>query len=338
MTVGTGGADSPATGTRIVTLTMNPALDIATSTEVVIPTEKLRCSSARYDPGGGGINVARVARALGATVVALFPAGGASGDLFADMLETTGISAHMIPIAGSTRESITVNELRTQRQYRFVLPGPTLSATEQEDCLNQLRSAAAPADFVVASGSLPLNVSPDFYNRIADVCSQLDARLIIDASGSGLQHLTGGKAFLLKPSIRELRECVGRELRDEPEQVAAARELIERGCARNVVVSLGPQGALLVTADSAQRYPAVAVPPGSGVGAGDAMVAGITCGLNRGWPLPKSIRLGIAAGAAMFMTPGTETCTRADVERLFDTTPEPIDLTVPAATDDADAR
>ncbi|PRC42806.1 phosphofructokinase, partial [Mycobacterium sp. ITM-2017-0098] len=161
--------------------------------------------------------------------------------------------------------------------------------------------------------------------------AQLDTRLIIDASGSGLQHLTGDRVFLLKPSIRELRECVGRELGTETEQVAAARELIERGCARNVLVSLGAEGALLVTAEGAQRYPAVEVPPGSGVGAGDAMVAGITCGLSRGWGLGKSVRLGIASGAAMLMTPGTASCTRADVERLFDMTPEPIDLAVPAA-------
>ncbi|QZT55297.1 1-phosphofructokinase family hexose kinase [Mycolicibacterium austroafricanum] len=322
---------SPVSGSRIVTLTMNPALDIATSTEIVMPTEKMRCSAARYDPGGGGINVARVARTLGASVVALFPAGGASGDLFADMLEAIGISAHMIPIAGSTRESITVNELRTQRQYRFVLPGPTLTAAEQTECLNQLREVAASADFVVASGSLPPGVSPEFYNRIADVCAQLDAPLVLDASGGGLQHLTGGNVYLLKPSIRELRECVRRELGSEAEQVAAARELIERGGARNVLVSLGAQGALLVTADGAQRYPAVEVPPGSGVGAGDAMVAGVTCGLGRGWALPKSVRLGIAAGAAMLMTPGTASCTRADVERLFDRTPDPVDLTVPAA-------
>lgn len=98
-------------------------------------------------------------------------------------------------------------------------------------------------------------------------CARLDTRLILDTSGGGLQHLTGGKVFLLKPSVRELRECVGRELPGEAQQLAAARELMERGCARNVLVSLGAEAALFVTAQGAQRYPAVAVPPGSGVGA-----------------------------------------------------------------------
>lgn len=324
---------SPVGGPQIVTLTMNPALDIAISTDIVMPTEKMRCDSARYDPGGGGINVARVADALGATVMALFPAGGPSGDLVTEMLEDAGLPSRRIRIAQPTRESFTVNERRTERQFRFVLPGPVLSAAEQEDCLNELRSVAATADFVVASGSLPPSVPPEFYHRIAEVCAQMDTRLILDASGSALQHLTGAKVFLLKPSIRELRECLGRDLRGEEEQVAAARKLIARGCAHNVLVSLGSQGAVLVNADGAQRYPAVSVPPGSGVGAGDAMVAGITCGLSRGWPLSKSVRLGIAAGAAMLMTPGTASCARDDVERLFSRTPEPIDLTAPAPSE-----
>lgn len=311
---------------RIVTVTMNPALDISTCAEVVVPTDKIRCSTARYDPGGGGINVARVARALGAAVVAMFPAGGASGDLITELLESAGLPLHRIRTAEPTRESFTVNEGSTDRQYRFVLPGAPLSVAEQEECLDSLDALAASADYVVASGSLPPNVSPDFYNRISDVCARLGVPLILDASGSGLLHLVGGRVFLLKPSVRELRDCVGRELRTEAEQLAAARELIECGRALNVLVSLGADGALLVTPDCAQRYPAVTVPPGSGVGAGDAMVAGVTLGLSLGWSLPTSVRLGIAAGAAMLMTPGTATCTRDDVERLFDATPEPIDL------------
>jgi 6-phosphofructokinase 2 len=239
-----------ASESTIVTLTMNPALDITTSTSVVVPTEKMRCSAARYDPGGGGINVARIAQVLG---------------------------------------------------------------------------AAASAEFVVASGSLLSNVHPDFYQRVAVICRERGARLILDTSGGGLRHITHG-VFLLKPSVRELRECVGRELRSESDQLAAAQELIERGCAENVVVSLGSAGALLVTPRHAHRYPAVPVPNGSGVGAGDAMVAAMAVGLSRGWPFDKAIRLGIAAGAAMLMTPGTAPCSRADVERLFEIAPEPTEI------------
>jgi 6-phosphofructokinase 2 len=135
---------------------------------------------------------------------------------------------------------------------------------------------------------------------------------------------------LLKPSLRELRECVGRELATESEQLAAAHELIDRGCADNVLVSLGSQGALLATAQGGNRFPPVQVPTGSGVGAGDAMVAGVAVGLTRGWPLTKAVRLGIATGAAMLLTPGTAPCTREDAERLFDLTDNPGDLSRPS--------
>jgi 6-phosphofructokinase 2 len=314
----------PADESTIVTLTMNPALDITTDTDVVMPTDKMRCSALRYDPGGGGINVARVAHVLGASVSAVFPAGGPTGDLITELLGTE-VSLHRVRIAGPTRESFTVNEVSTGRQYRFVLPGQQLTFAEQSECLNALRAAATSAEFVVASGSLPQGVHADFYQRVADICEERGARLILDASGSGLRHITDG-VFLLKPSVRELRECVGRELVSESDQLAAAHELIDRGCAENIVVSLGSEGALLVTPHVSQRYPAVAVPSGSGVGAGDAMVAGITVGLSRGWPLEEAIRLGIATGAAVLLTLGTAPCTRGDVERLFESVPEPLEL------------
>ncbi len=109
--------------------------------------------------------------------------------------------------------------------------------------------------------------------------------------------------FLLKPSVRELRECIGRELATEADQAAAAQEIVQRGQAQVVVVSLGNRGALVITPSAAQRIPAINMRSGSGVDAGDAMVAAITVGLSRGWPLSKSVRFGVAAGAAMLMTP-----------------------------------
>ncbi|MGZ4578895.1 MAG: 1-phosphofructokinase family hexose kinase [Mycobacterium sp.] len=312
-------------GVQIVTLTMNPALDITTSVGVVRPTDKLRCSATRYDPGGGGINVARIARVLGGSVLAVFPAGGSHGGLVTSLLSDAQVPFRRIPIGAQTRESFTVNETSTGQQYRFVLPGPQLTIPEQEQCLDQLRIAAESAGFVVASGSLPPGVPADYYQRVADICQQLGVSLILDTSGGGLQQISSG-VFLLKASVRELRECVGRRLATEPEQFAAARELIDRGRAQVVVVSLGSYGALLATRHTSQRFSAVPMRSGSGVGAGDAMVAAITVALSRGWPLAKSVRLGIAAGSAMLMTPGTEVCERADVERLFDLVAEPSDV------------
>lgn len=310
----------------IVTLCMNPALDITTSTPEVRPTDKLRCATPRYDPGGGGINVALVSGVLGAESMAVFPAGGPAGELVNTLLVAEGLAVQRVPIGGSTRESFTVNETSTAGQYRFVLPGPELTVSEQAECLLTLRQAATSAAVVVASGSLPPGVPEDFYQQVATACEDLDAKFLLDTSGGGLRHVNSG-VHLLKPSLRELRECVGRELPGEAEQLAAARELIDRGAARCVLVSLGARGALLATADSAHRFDPVSVPPGSGVGAGDAMVAGVAVGLTRGWPLTEAVRLGVAAGAAMLLTPGTAPCTREDAERLFAQTPAAVPVT-----------
>jgi 6-phosphofructokinase 2 len=310
---------------RIVTLCMNPALDITTRTDVVRPTDKMRCAGARYDPGGGGINVAHIAQVLGAAATAVFPAGGPAGELVDSLLLAEGLTTQRIMIGGSTRESFTIDETSTERQYRFVLPGPTLTVSEQTECLSRLRRAAASAAIVVASGSLPPGVPEDFYQQVAIICAEIGVRLLLDTSGSGLTQTNSG-VFLLKPSVRELQEAVGRVLRTGPEQLAAAMELIDYGAARYVLVSRGAAGAILASRDGGQLFAPVTVPPGSGVGAGDAMVAGVAVGLVRGWPLTDAVRLGIASGAAMLLTPGTAPCTRADTERLLEQTGNPVDV------------
>lgn len=318
-----------ANGT-IVTLTMNPALDVTGDADVVRPTDKIRCVGARYDPGGGGVNVAQVAHNLGSSVVAVLPAGGATGDMLTNLLTERGVPFRTARITDPTRESFTVNEISTGLQYRFVLPGPRLSAAEQVAVVDELRSAAAAAKFVVASGSLPPGVPSDFYQGIADMCHGLGVPLVLDTSGAGLQQVSSG-VFLIKASVRELRECVGRELATESEQMAAARELVQAGRAEVVVVSLGSKGALLATSTLCQRFEAIPLRAVSGVGAGDAMVAAITVGLTRGWSVSTSVRYGIAAGAAMMLTAGTLPCTRAETERLFEVAAEPAEVGVVCA-------
>ena len=112
----------------IVTLTMNPALDLTASSQRVVPDEKLRVECVRRDPGGGGINVARVVHELGGEVAAIYLAGGPNGDLLGDLLRDRGIPQHRLAIDGHTREDVTVSDLASDRQYRFVMPGPEVSS------------------------------------------------------------------------------------------------------------------------------------------------------------------------------------------------------------------
>ena len=210
----------------IVTLTMNPALDIATSTDRVEPTHKLRCSAPRYDPGGGGINVARAVHALGGDAVAIFPIGGPAGEMIRHMLQQEGVAHHAIPISGFTRESLAVEELASGKQFRFILPGPELKPADQKRCLDQLCAAASGTQYIIASGSLPPGVPDDFYAKVAELARVQRARFVIDTSGPALKQ-AGLGIYLLKPSLRELTDLTGREIRSERDEELAARQVIE---------------------------------------------------------------------------------------------------------------
>jgi len=302
--------------TNIVTLTMNPALDIATSTDRIVPDHKLRCDVPRYDPGGGGINVARAIHALGVRALAIFPAGGAAGELIGQLLDEEGVDHAIVPISGFTRESLNVVERESGKQYRFILPGPEIGPVDQQRCIDKLAAAAGDAAYIVASGSLPLGTPDDFYSRVAALATRCKKPLILDTSGAALRN-AGPGVYLLKSSRNELESLVGRALQTEQEEHEAARELIKRGCCEIAVVSLGARGAILASKDGVQRVPAVSVAAKSGVGAGDSMLAGIIVGLTRGRSLIEAVRFGMAAGAAALLGAGTQLCRLDDVERLY---------------------
>lgn len=301
----------------IVTLTLSPALDSATSTPRLYPDAKLRCSKPSYAPGGGGINVARAIHKLGGHALALFPAGGPSGRHLVDLLGAEGVPCQALPIAEWTRECLNVVEQASAQQYRFVMPGASLSAAEQEQLLAAL--AALPAlDYLVISGSLPAGLAADFLPRLLHCAARRAARCILDSSGEALrQALDVGGVFLIKPNLHELGVLAGVEI-GEPEQLAGiARGLVATGKCAALLVSLGPQGALLVTGELSERIPAPTVKKLSTVGAGDSLVGALTLKLAAGAAWPEAARYGVAAGSAALMSEGSELCNRADTERLF---------------------
>lgn len=302
----------------IVTLTLNPAIDESTSVEYVVSSSKLRCQAPHDEPGGGGINVARAVRRLGGEALALFAAGGPSGELLCELLDREGVARIQISIAEWTRRNLNVREEATGRQYRFVFPGPTLREPEWRQCLERLRVVRPTPEFVVASGSLPPGVPAGFYALAAGVARELKARFVLDSSGEPLRLAVEKGVFLLKPSLREFQQLTGGAATEEPELTEAAARLIAEGRCEVVVLSLGGGGALCVTGTESERMLAPAVPVSSSVGAGDAMVAGIVLSLVRGRSLREAVRFGVAAGAAAVMNPGTQLCRREDAERLYE--------------------
>ncbi|MFW5946988.1 MAG: 1-phosphofructokinase family hexose kinase [Gemmatimonadota bacterium] len=299
---------------RITTLTVNPVVDLSVTVDRVEANRKLRCRDPEREPGGGGINVARVVCRLGARARAVFAAGGSAGELLTRLLEAEGVPAEPVAVDGFTRENLMVAESGSDRQYRFLLPGAELTADEQDRLIEA--ALADDPDYVVTSGSLPPGVPANFYARLARAAPP-GTRVVLDTSGEALSAGVESGVFLVKPNLRELGHLAGREVSEDPAPEEAARSLIEGGRAEYVVVSLGAGGALLATTEGTERIAAPTVPIRSRVGAGDSTVAGMVVGLVQGDDIATAVRLGVAAGAAAVMSPGTGLCRREDVERLF---------------------
>jgi 6-phosphofructokinase 2 len=301
---------------RILTVTLNPAVDLSTSTPNVQPTHKLRCRAPVFHPGGGGINVARVIQRLGADCAALFTVGGATGVQLAQLVADEGVSAITVSIAQPTRESIAVVDEARKDEYRFVMPGPTLTQHEWQACLAKIEMLEPAPAFVVASGSLPPGVPADFYAQLARVVHACGAHVVVDTSGPALAAALDVGVYLVKPSLRELEELVGQTLTDTTQRIDAARALVARGKAQMVALSLGAQGALLASGQGVWVAQPLAVQVAGTTGAGDSMLAAMIWALSQKLPMPQVLAWGVAAGSAALLSGGTALCTRADVERF----------------------
>jgi 6-phosphofructokinase 2 len=304
------------TGTA-ATVTANPAIDVSTRVASIVAERKLRCGPPVFQPGGGGINVARAIRRLGGEVQAVFPSGGPAGRLLEELMAEEGVTSRVIPIAGRVRENLNVLESETGRQFRFVLPGPELSESECARLFDAVARLEPFPDYLVASGSLPPGAPEDLYARLARLTRERGGRLVLDASGPALARALDEGVYLCKPSLREFGEWTGEPAGDEAAWRRRARRVVEEGSCEVLVVSLGAAGVLWTTRDEQERLTSPAVPVASSVGAGDSLVAGIVFSLCRGRSVRDAMRLGVAAAAATVMTSGTSLFRREDADRLL---------------------
>ena len=300
---------------KIVTLTLNPALDKSSSIARLIPEQKLRTAAMQTDAGGGGINVSKGIAKLGGQSVAIFPIGGHTGEQLKQLVEAAGITTAVVPFSGETRENLSITDQSTGLQYRFTMPGVALNRQEAEACLEMIRQQKP--DILVASGSLPPGLPDTFYKEVAVVAKSLGARFILDTSGKPLQHAADEGLFLLKPNLGELSAMAGEEELALNQVDDAALKIIEQGKCEVLVVSLGPQGALLVTKNGFEHVPAPMVKKLSTVGAGDSMVAGMVWALSQGKSFPEMVQTGVACGSAATMNLGTQLFDQAEALKLL---------------------
>ena len=305
----------------VATLTLNPSADISVEVDRWRPGEKLRAKVLRWDPGGGGINVARVMRALGLDSLAIHTAGGPEGAKLNHALDRSGLHHRPIDIQDVTRISILVSDRKAGERYTLTFPGPNLSADECAACLAAVEASGAPRGVVVASGSLPPGAPADFYAQAARLVARGGGSFILDTSERALRPALSEPIFLAKLNQAELADLAGHPLDEREALIAFARELVARRSLVYLAVTLGAEGAMLISSTDVYSCPSPRINARSPVGAGDSFLAALVVGLFNKEPIERTLRFAVCAGAAAASGEGTtlvDPTTAADILRKFE--------------------
>lgn len=301
---------------QIVTITFNPCIDKSAAVPELIPEKKLSCTEPRFEPGGGGINVARAIKKLGGEATAIYPSGGYTGNFFNDLLAKENVPAIIIEIENSLRENVIVMEESSNKQFRFGFPGAKLAEQEWQQCIDAIGKINN-VEFLVASGSLPEGVPDDIFARLATISKKKNLKLVVDTSKAALRRAANEGVFMLKPNLNELSSLLGKKELSIEDVAPAAKEIIEKRYCEVLLVSLGEKGAGLYTHDDQIKVSAPKVEKKSTVGAGDSMVAGFVLSLSQGKNFENALRYGVACGTAATMQSGTELCNKKNADALY---------------------
>ena len=305
--------------TQIVTLTVNPALDLSTDCPAVVPDRKLRCSAPRIQPGGGGVNVSRAIANLGGQSRPLIAWGGHTGEMLVDLLRAEGLAPESLGVEHPTRQSVSVRDSATGLQYRFMMPGPPWSAADRARAAATIAAAVTPDAVVVPSGSLPEGLDVDFFLDLDPGIAAAGGRMILDTSGAALARAVAARAgiHVLRMDTEEARDLSGHPLVEVADIAALAEDLRRAGAARIVMIAAGALGTVIATPDWRGLTRPPVVVPVSKVGAGDSVVGAFALALTRGADPVTACAWGTAAAASAVTVPGPDLCRRADTERHF---------------------
>lgn len=301
---------------KITTLTLNPSLDKSTHFTGLIAEQKIRCEKPRYDAGGGGINVSKAIAKLGGNSTCVFTSGGSSGEMLEELIATESLESVAIKTKNWTRENFIAFENVSKAQYRFGFPGNEFHEDEKDEILKTIKELKT--DYLVISGSLNEGLSSNFYQKIAEIAKESSIKVIVDTSGEALKKVLETGVYLIKPNIGELAKLIVVDRLELPEVEKAAKKLIEEKSAEIIVVSLGADGAILVTNEETHLVKAPKVEKKSTVGAGDSMVGGMVWALSQNKTLKEVIQMGVCCGTAATMNEGTQLFKAEDVMKLLE--------------------
>ncbi|WP_340104162.1 1-phosphofructokinase family hexose kinase [Rhodohalobacter sp. 8-1] len=298
---------------QVLTVTMNPALDVNSKAGEVVTDQKVRCEKPVYDPGGGGINVARVLKRLKIGADAKCVVGGVTGDLLKSLLKQEKINFLPVEIEQATRESISIIDNKTDKQYRFVFPGPQLEKNIWKRILSDVEDTIEDYEFVVASGSLPPGVPDDFYSRLAEIVLKNDKKYILDTSGDALYEGIKSGASYIKPNEEEFDELMNRSEAENRDELID--QLSDNGV-ENIIHTLGKDGTMLYNREGKQKFTPPEIEVNSSIGAGDSFVGGLVAGLTKDLKIEDAVYFGVASAASTLQSPGTSLCDSDEVKKI----------------------
>ena len=300
----------------ILTVTLNAAIDKRYVVEEVRTGEVNRVKECVYTPGGKGLNVSKPAAIYGAEVTATGFVGGHAGHYIEDALEPFGIKSAFYHMEAESRSCINIWDEKNQLQTEFLEPGFTVTEADFERFLEHFHGLAADADVVTISGSVPKGLDGTAYQRMVKLVREAGKPVILDTSGKLLEQGIKAAPTMIKPNLDEIRMLTGKDCTDPEEIIEAAKVLHGRGI-RIVTVSLGGDGAVVVSDEGAYRARVPRIHAVNTVGCGDSMTAGFALGLSEGLSIKETLRKASAVSAAAAMREETGFFVKEDMERLL---------------------
>lgn len=306
----------------ILTLTLNPAVDLASSVENVVAGPKLYCKASRVDPGGGGVNVARAIHKLGGRATALVAVGGAMGEKLLGLLAHEDVPTYPVKVSCETRQSFAVTDESNAAQFRFSLPGKQPSSAEAAHLLSEITSIVPVNGYVVLSGGVPPSLGDNYPQRIQNAIAPRTDKLIIDTSKGPLARFIAkpkAPALVLRFDQKEAAIAASHAMDTDGDSLNFASALVARGVARMVVMGRGPEGSVMVTQTARFLCQSEPVPVRSKIGVGDSFVGVMTLALARGEAPDQALRWGGGSSASATVgTVGTDICDEKQTRALFE--------------------
>ena len=288
----------------ILTLTLNPAIDVALRVQRFDFAERAFIESETETAGGKGINGARLVRAYGGDALAVAPVGGRNGRRFEELLREAGVPAALVPVAGETRRNLAISD-RRGATLKLDQPGQTPARGELDLLESAVRERLPGATWLLLAGSIAPGTPPDVYGRFVRRAREAGAMVLLDSSGSALPPALAQRPALAKPNRAEAADLLGRAITGIEDAARSADDIRGLGAER-VVLSLGSLGAVGAAPEGRWHAEPPRIPVGCPVGAGDVLAAACAWAMERGEPFAEALRRGVAAATLAASLPGLE--------------------------------